>query len=152
MDTQQAQQKVSTISGELARFVTGFDGASLPAEVRRRAKLLMLDAIGIAFASTRFQFARGALDALREFGKGDCEVIGVADRLALRDAVLMNAILVHGLDYDDTYLPSRESTSRPSVQAVSNSAPVTPRWPPMPSATGTQLAVRCTEPGRYVSS
>ena len=113
MDTQAntpATEKVATISSELAKFVTGFDGACVPAEVRRRAKLLMLDAIGIAFASTRFSFSNGALDALREFGGGDCEVIGVADKLALRDAVLMNAILVHGLDYDDTYLPDRKST------------------------------------------
>ena len=137
MDTQQAQQKVSTISGELARFVTGFDGASLPAEVRRRAKLLMLDAIGIAFASTRFQFARGALDALREFGKGDCEVIGVADRLALRDAVLMNAILVHGLDYDDTYLPG-------SVHLTASCVPVALGMGGQRGVTGAELLTACT--------
>jgi len=27
------------------------------------------------------------------------------DKLALRDAVMLNSVMVHGLDYDDTYLP-----------------------------------------------
>ena len=32
-------------------------------------------------------------------------VIGFPARLPLRDAVLVNAVLVHGLDYDDTHVP-----------------------------------------------
>ena len=137
MDTQAIVQKVSTISSELAQFVTGFDGARVPAEVRHRAKLLMLDAIGIAFASTRFPFASGALDALREFGSGDCEVIGVADKLALRDAVLMNAILVHGLDYDDTYLPG-------SVHLTASCVPVALGVGSQRGVTGAELLTACT--------
>ena len=140
MDTpavaQRVAHKVSTISSELAQFVTGFDGARVPAEVRRRAKLLMLDAIGIAFASTRFPFASGALDALREFGSGDCEVIGVADKLALRDAVLMNAILVHGLDYDDTYLPG-------SVHLTASCVPVSLGVGSQRGVTGAELLTAC---------
>ncbi len=95
----------SYISDKLAAFVCAYDGRNTPAEIDRRAKLLMLDAIGIAFASTRFDFARCALAALRELGAGESDVIGVSDKLPLRDAILMNAVLVHGLDYDDTYLP-----------------------------------------------
>lgn len=65
----------------------------------------MLDAIGIAFASGKYEFARVALDGIRALGAGDSDVIGFAERLSLRDSVLINGILVHGLDYDDTYLP-----------------------------------------------
>ena len=104
-DAYELQGGTQLISDALARFVAGFDAAAIPPEVARRAKLLTLDAVGVAFASTRFEFARHALDGLREFGAGDAEVIGISGRLALRDAVLMNAVLVHGLDYDDTYLP-----------------------------------------------
>lgn len=104
-DANELQGRTQLISDALARFVAGFDAAALPPEVARRAKLLMLDAVGIAFASTRFDFAQRALSALLELGSGESEVIGAPHRLTLRDAVLMNAILVHGLDYDDTYLP-----------------------------------------------
>ncbi len=104
-DDQAVTAGAPAIADALAQFATGFGTADLPPDVARRAKLLMLDAVGIAFASTRFDFARCALDAMREFGAGDSDVIGVPQKFALRDAVLMNAILVHGLDYDDTYLP-----------------------------------------------
>jgi 2-methylcitrate dehydratase PrpD len=102
---QNIEQKQSLISDALARFVAGYDDATTPAEVSRRAKLLMLDAIGVAYASSRYDFARITLNALREFGAGDSVVIGTKERLNLRDAVLMNSVLVHGIDYDDTYLP-----------------------------------------------
>jgi 2-methylcitrate dehydratase PrpD len=36
-------------------------------------------------------------------GAGNTPVIGVATKLSMRDAMLMNGILIHGLDYDDTH-------------------------------------------------
>jgi len=42
---------------------------------------------------------------LQGLSSGDARVIGMPARLALRDAILMNGMLVHGLDFDDTYLP-----------------------------------------------
>ena len=30
-------------------------------------------------------------------------MIGLATKLSMRDAMLMNGILIHGLDYDDTH-------------------------------------------------
>lgn len=93
------------ISDVLAEFVLGATLARIPAEVQQWAKLLMLDAIGNAYASSRFEFAGSALAALKGLGEGDACVIGSDARLPLRDAVLMNGTLIHGLDYDDTYLP-----------------------------------------------
>jgi 2-methylcitrate dehydratase PrpD len=72
---------------------------------RTYAKHLMLDALGIAFASTQYDFARRWLSALSGMGSGESDVIGMPARLPLRDAVMMNGVLAHGLDYDDTYLP-----------------------------------------------
>ena len=94
-----------TISQQLADFIDKFDGSAIPAAVRERAKYLMLDAIGIAFASTHYAFAHQLLSGMRSLaGSGTCSLIGLADPLPLRDAVLMNAALVHGLDYDDTHV------------------------------------------------
>lgn len=95
--------------GELSRIYSQFTSAlsfdDIPESIRRRATYLMLDAIGIAYASTSFDFAGVTLAALRELAPGDQPVIGSDARLQLRDAVLMNALLVHGLDYDDTHVP-----------------------------------------------
>jgi len=93
------------ISARLADYVAGFSLDAVPAEVRVRAKHLMLDSIGIALASTRWDFARDTLAGLRELAgaDGDVPVIGFGQKLPLRDAVVLNALLAHGLDYDDTH-------------------------------------------------
>jgi 2-methylcitrate dehydratase PrpD len=88
----------------IADFAVRTRYEDLPSAVVERAKLLILDAIGIAFASTTFDFAYDALAALQTFGPGDQPVIGLPARLNLRDAVLMNGLLIHGLDFDDTHL------------------------------------------------
>jgi 2-methylcitrate dehydratase PrpD len=92
------------IAETLAQFVHQLRYEGIPAAVRERAKDLMLDAIGIAFASTKFEFAEKALAGLSFFGNGERAVIGMPAKLALRDAAVMNGVLIHGLDYDDTHL------------------------------------------------
>lgn len=134
---QNTEQKQLLISDSLAQFATGLDGTKIPAEVRLRAKLLMLDAVGVAFASSRFEFARTTLNALREFGSGDAAVIGVPDKLALRDAVLMNSVLVHGIDYDDTYLPG-------SVHLTASCVPVSLGVGSQRGVSGAELLTACT--------
>lgn len=93
------------LSRRLAAFAGGLRLEQVPAAVRSRATYLMLDAMGISLASTRWDFARATLAGLRELAGpgGDTPVIGFGQNLPLRDAVIMNALLVHGLDYDDTH-------------------------------------------------
>ncbi len=92
------------ISRRLAEFVAGLEVQRIPAAVRERAKRLMLDAIGCGLAAKRFDFAAASLGAIAELaGPGPRAVVGHAQRLPLRDAVLANGILMHGLDYDDTH-------------------------------------------------
>jgi 2-methylcitrate dehydratase PrpD len=92
------------IAETLARFAASLGFQAIPPAVAARAKHLMLDAVGIALASTTFDFAHRALSAVTGLaGPGDTPVIGLAQRLPFRDAALMNGILVHGLDYDDTH-------------------------------------------------
>ncbi|MBI4191737.1 MAG: MmgE/PrpD family protein [Betaproteobacteria bacterium] len=98
-------EHTTTISRQLAEFVADFDYDAVPESIRRRAKYLILDAVGIALASTQFDFAHRTLSGVRALGGiGDCSVIGMPERLPVRDAVLMNAVLVHGLDFDDTHI------------------------------------------------
>ncbi len=107
-----------TLSQRVADFAASRAWDSVPAAVRERAALVMLDAIGTAFAASRYPFAPVALSALSSLGSGDSVVIGMDAKLALRDAVVMNGILVHGLDYDDTYLPGSVHLSASCVPVV----------------------------------
>ena len=94
----------SLISEDLARFAGAFSTDRIPTAVTARAKHLILDAVGIALASTTYDFAHRAMTAISGLaGPGDSAVIGMPARLPLRDAALVNGILVHGLDFDDTH-------------------------------------------------
>ncbi|HEY4141195.1 MAG TPA: MmgE/PrpD family protein [Pseudolabrys sp.] len=97
----------STIAPQLADFIAGFDLAAVPASAQRRAKHLFLDSLGVALASSSFDFGKRAARGLRAVEAGTTPVIGLTERLTLKDAALVNGILVHGLDYDDTSIYGR---------------------------------------------
>lgn len=79
----------------------------LPDHVIERAKLHILDGLGLAFASHANEYASRSIAAISAMdGAGDCAVIGSEKRLPPRDAALANGILIHGLDFDDTHLAS----------------------------------------------
>jgi 2-methylcitrate dehydratase PrpD len=99
-----AAQAPALISEVLASFVGGTAAERIPPAVATRAKYLILDAVGIALASTTYDFAHRAMTAIAGLaGPGEAAVIGMPARLPLRDAALVNGILVHGLDFDDTH-------------------------------------------------
>lgn len=92
------------ISQQIAEFAANLTSEAVPASVRETAKLHVLDVCGTALAATRFDFAQHALAGISNIAEaGDNTVIGMSVRLPMRDAVLMNGILAHGLDYDDTH-------------------------------------------------
>ena len=92
------------ISERLADFAAGLALGDVPDGVAQRAKHLLLDAIGCAFAAREEAFARRiAASVARLAGSGPRGVVGMAHRLPLRDAALVNGMLMHGLDYDDTH-------------------------------------------------
>jgi 2-methylcitrate dehydratase PrpD len=92
------------ISRQLAQFAAELDPGAVPAAVRERAKHLILDAVGCALAAGGTDFAATSLRALSALGgRGPRAVVGQPVRLPLRDAVLANGILMHGLDFDDTH-------------------------------------------------
>ena len=103
------QQHTSPAAGQaiseiLANFAVNFKASDIPASVRERAKLLMLDAFGIAVASHGYDFSKRAMAAISELNSGGRSVVlGSDKRFDLRNSILMNGILIHGLDYDDTH-------------------------------------------------
>ena len=112
------------ISRTLAAFASGLTHDAIPETVRRRAKYLILDATGIALAASTYDFAHATVKGLAALGTGESDVIGFRMKLPLRDAVLANGSLIHGLDYDDTHLRGVvhiTSSSFPTALAVAAS-------------------------------
>ena len=94
----------ATISQTLASFAANLRFEEIPAAVIERAKLHILDCIGIGFASGGFEFGQRTINAMVALGEsGPYPVLGTALGLPLRDAVLANGTLIHGLDFDDTH-------------------------------------------------
>lgn len=104
MTAEQTPATGEAISEKIAAYAASFKAEHIPDFVRQRARELMLDATGIALASHGYEFSRTAMAAIEALdGGGKSQVIGSARRLDMRNAALINGILVHGLDYDDTH-------------------------------------------------
>ena len=108
METATDHTPTDAIASTLSGFVHGLRLEQVPPEVSLRARHLMLDAIGCALAARREDFADRFTNAVHALGAdvegGRSAVIGQARRLPLRDAALLNGVLTHGLDYDDTHM------------------------------------------------
>lgn len=98
------------IAATLAVFTHKLRLDEVPADVSLRARHLMLDAVGCALAARgedfalRFENAVHALPGVNVPAACTAGAIGFARRLPLRDATLLNGVLTHGLDYDDTHM------------------------------------------------
>lgn len=94
-------------AAQLAAFAAGLTLADVPRAVTARAKLQILDALGVGLAANAYDFAAATVAGVRALGgPGACSVIGRSERLTVRDAALANGVLIHGLDFDDTHLGS----------------------------------------------
>lgn len=89
----------------IAAFTLGLDLDAVPAEVLALAKEHLLDVLGIALAAHDWDFGRAVLKAARELGEGgQATAIGSGAKLPPASAALVNGVLAHGLDFDDTHI------------------------------------------------
>jgi 2-methylcitrate dehydratase PrpD len=90
-------------SKKVAEFCRGLRLSDVPADVVAKAKLVLLDTLGIALASSTMDFGRMAMRVAEKLGGSPgSRLIGSAGKVASANAVLANGTLAHGLDYDDT--------------------------------------------------
>ncbi len=92
-----------THSRVIGRFASSLKLMDVPEPVIGKAKLVFLDTLGIALASSTMDFGSMVTQVAHKLG-GDKQsvVIGSAHHVAAANAVLANGTLAHGLDYDDT--------------------------------------------------
>lgn len=90
-------------SKKIAEFCRGLRLSDVPTDVVAKAKLVLLDTLGIALASSTMDFGRMAMRVAEKLGGNPgSRLIGSAGKVASANAVLANGTLAHGLDYDDT--------------------------------------------------
>jgi len=103
-DAGEMHQPVQAISRTIAEFAENLHYGDLSPRLREFARYHILDVAGTSLAATRFDFSHRALTGLSALADGGSNVVlGMGVKLPLKDAVLMNGILAHGLDYDDTH-------------------------------------------------
>jgi 2-methylcitrate dehydratase PrpD len=107
MQASHLTQQTAPLSRAIAERAVALERGDVPLDVWDYLKLCLADAVGIAFASRHYTFAQKSIDSLGLLGsEGNSTIIGQTSTVALRDAALMNGLLIHGLDYDDTHLAS----------------------------------------------
>jgi 2-methylcitrate dehydratase PrpD len=89
---------------KIADFVSQLAHERIPAEVRERAKLLILDSLGCAIYGARLQWCRilqdtlGRLDTTRT-----TSIWGTGQKLSSTNAALVNGTQVQGFELDDVH-------------------------------------------------
>ena len=92
-----------SLARRYARFALGLSLADIPAPAVTRASALVLDTLGSCLASSREDFGRAVLTAAEQLGgRQESTLIGASTKAGAASAVLANATLAHGLDFDDT--------------------------------------------------
>jgi len=88
----------------IAEFVSGLRYDAIPREVRERAKLLMLDALGCALYGAHLEWCRILQRTLAGLDRSrTCAVWGTPRRLSAPHAALVNGTQVQGFELDDVH-------------------------------------------------
>jgi 2-methylcitrate dehydratase PrpD len=98
---------VDTAARNIAEWSTALAFDDIPAEVVEAAKLHLLDTIGCGLAAHALGVAAEGRTAMAELGgEPQAAVIGLPQALPAPNAAFANAMLCHGLDFDDTHAES----------------------------------------------
>lgn len=117
-----------TLLSQLAEFGVGLEIGDIGSTRTETLKSRVLDILGICLAAGSLDTSQAIKRYAREIGGvGESSAVGVTDRLPAAQAALVNGVLAHSLDYDDTHLPSVLHPSAsviPAVLAVAESEQV----------------------------
>jgi 2-methylcitrate dehydratase PrpD len=110
---------MATAAERFAAFALELDLDAVPDEVVDAAKLHALDMLGCGLAAHGLGIAGEGRTAMAELGgEPDATVIGLDRGLPAANAAFANAMLCHGLDFDDTHSDSVSHVSTVVVPAA----------------------------------
>ena len=118
-ETTSTAQSSPSAARRLARFVLGLSLDDVPRPVVGLTTQLVLDTLGNGLAAVGEDFGRAALTVAEQLGgPPESTLLGRRARVAAPNAVLANATLAHGLDFDDTREGAIVHTSCVAVPAA----------------------------------
>lgn len=111
-----------TLSQQIARWASELKTADVPADVRARFMLHVVDALGCGFAAIRKEtFTNVSALPVPLLGPGGAPILGRAGRFVTEQAAFANGVLFHALDFDDTHGPAvlhPTAVSLPAAMAI----------------------------------
>jgi 2-methylcitrate dehydratase PrpD len=108
-----------TAAERFATWALELELEAVPPPVVEAAKLHMLDVVGCGLAAHGLDVATEGRSTMAELGgEPEASVIGLDTRLPAANAAFANAMLCHGLDFDDTHSDSVSHVSTVVVPAA----------------------------------
>jgi 2-methylcitrate dehydratase PrpD len=96
-----------TLAARLAEFAWTCEEEGVPLPVQDSVNQRVLDVLGLCVAANDLSTSRAVSSLVEEqAGRAQARAIGLVDRVPASQAALLNGVLAHSLDYDDTHLPS----------------------------------------------
>jgi len=110
---------MATAAERFATFALELELDAVPEEVVEAAKLHVLDVLGCGLAAHGLGIAGEGRQTMAELGgEPEATVIGLDRGLPAVNAAFANAMLCHGLDFDDTHSDSVSHVSTVVVPAA----------------------------------
>ena len=94
-----------SVSYELSEFVFNLNLRDVPNEVVNKAKMHILDTLGIIMATCELEDVKPVVNVVRSLGGSpESTVVGQGLKAPAPNAALANATMAHSVDYDDTHI------------------------------------------------
>ena len=95
-----------TAAEEIAAVAGKISLSQIPATTVERAKLFLIDTIGVALTGKTAEGAQSVIDMILELGgKREATILGVGKKAPAPMAALANSMMAHSRDFDDLHEP-----------------------------------------------
>jgi 2-methylcitrate dehydratase PrpD len=115
------------VTTELSEFSAGLTVDKIPVEVVSRARLLILDLVGNIIRGHETESTPALLSTIGalELARGESRVFGTSRTYSPAGAVLLQGVLAHSLDFDDTHAAGTLHPGAPVIPAALAAAEMT---------------------------
>jgi 2-methylcitrate dehydratase PrpD len=115
------------VTTELSEFSAGLTVDKIPPEVVSRARLLILDLVGNIIRGHETESTPALLSAIAalDLARGESRVFGTSNTYTSVGATLLQGVLAHSLDFDDTHAAATLHPGAPVIPAALAAAQMT---------------------------
>jgi aconitate decarboxylase len=116
-------------TGQMATWLAGTSLSDIPAEVRSRARYLLLDGVGCLLVGAQLPWSRTGVEAVTALdGDGTSMIAGWGKTTSAPSAAMLNSSFIQGFELDDYFPPAplhANSLVLPALMATAGLRPAT---------------------------